>query len=258
MIKSEVIKLTPEYATALLATNTLNRPISKATVERYERAIKRGEWALNGESIIVFSDGTLADGQHRLLAVKKTGIPVDTIIITGIDPKTFGTINGGKTRNGADVLAMSGEVNTVRLSAAARAYLSAHLTARDFTSITATQTKQCVEDHPHLRYWVKKFCNGKMKALIPSGFCGYMAIASEKYGFEKLDTFFDQVSTGVDLKPNDPGFVLRERFISQTNASKLSASHARAFIIKAINAHILGKKLTFLRFVEGEAMPEII
>ena len=131
MINAEIIKLTPEYAAKLLQNNPTNRPISDATVSRYERIIRRGEWVINGEAIIVFSNGALGDGQHRCIAVQKTGVTVDTILITGIDPDTFPTINGGKTRGASDVLAMSGELNTVRLSAAARAYLQTQLTGRD-------------------------------------------------------------------------------------------------------------------------------
>ena len=251
MIKAEIIKLTREFATELLSNNPSNRPISEATVSRYERIIKRGEWALNGETITVFDNGALGDGQHRCAAVKRTGIAVDAILITGIDPATFPTINFGKPRGNADVLGIAGEVNTARLSAAARAYLVTQLVGRDIGAISSIQIRKCVEDHPHIRYWIKKYCTGKVKNYVPSSFCAYLALASEKYGFEKLDAFYEQVQTGVGLNANDPAFILRERFMSQGNTNKLSATHVRAFIVKAINAHLIGKKLTFLRFTEG-------
>jgi hypothetical protein len=258
MFKTEIVKLTPELAGNLLANNSINRPVSKATIDRYERAIKRGEWALNGEPIIVFANGDLGDGQHRCIAVKKTGIPIDTVIMYGIDPSTFGTLNGGKPRSSSDILAINGEANAHILSAAARAFLLSQLTGRDGNCITSLQIEKCVEDHPHLRYWTQKYCAAKKAKLIPSALCGYMAIASEKYGFEKLDKFFEQLSTGVDLAEGDPAFVLRERFIAQTKVSRISNNHAKAFIVKAINAHVLGKKLKFLRFSEGEPIPKII
>jgi hypothetical protein len=258
MIRTEITRLTPQLAGELLSKNTGNRPVSRATTERYERAIKRGEWALNGEPIIVFSNGALGDGQHRCIAVQKTGIPIDVVVLYGVDPSTFDTLNGGKPRSSSDVLAINGEVNARHLSSAARTYLSASLTGRDVVCITSIQIKHCIEDHPHLRYWVQKYCGNKKAKLIPSGICGYLAIASEKYGFEKLDQFFEKLITGANLEQSDPAFVLRERFIAQTKVSRLSTRHAQAFIVKAINAHILGKKLTFLRFTDGEATPKVL
>jgi hypothetical protein len=258
MFRTEVVKLTPELAANLLAKNSTNRPVSKATIERYERAIKRGEWALNGEPIIVFKNDTLGDGQHRCIAVQRTGIAIDTVIMYGIDPNTFGTLNGGKPRNSSDILAINGEVNAHHLSSAARAFLLSQLTGRDAYCITTLQIEKCVEDHPHLRYWVQKYCSAKNAKLFPSALCGYMAIASEKYGFEKLDSFFKHLATGADLAQGDPALVLRERFIAQTKVSRISTTHARAFMVKAINAHVLGKKLAFLRFSEGEPMPKVL
>ena len=258
MIKTEVTKLTPQLALRLLGTNTTNRPVSKATVERYERAIKRGEWALNGEPIIVFGNGNLGDGQHRCMAVARTGIPIDVVIMYGVDSDTFSTLNGGKPRNSSDVLSINGEMNSRHLASAARAYLSSSLSGRDVYCITSAQLTKCVEDHPHLRYWVQRYCSNKKAKLIPSSLCGYMAIASEKHGIERLDPLFDGISTGANLNQGDPALVLRERFIAQTKVSRISAGHARAFVVKTINAHVLGKKLTFLRFADGETAPKIV
>lgn len=259
MITTQIVKLTPELATSLLAKNSKNRPISKSTVDAYVRAIRRGEWALNGEPIIVFTDDTLGDGQHRCLAVQKAGIPIDAIIMYGIAPDTFGTLNAGKPRNSSDILAIKGELNTRTLTTATRAYLTTQLSGRDAATITALQIEKCVDEHPHLRYWVQRYVSTTRRLnLFPSSLCGYLAVASEKYGIEKLDSFLSGLTTGVGLVQGDPALVLRDRFIAQTRARRLSATHAQAFIVKAINAHLLGKKLPFLRLVDGEATPKIV
>ncbi|MFK5284053.1 hypothetical protein ACI3PL_31190, partial [Lacticaseibacillus paracasei] len=69
--------------------------------------------------------------------------------------------------------------------------MTTKLTKTEANRITNLQIEKCVEDHPHLRYWVKKYIATRAK-IFPSSVCGYFAIASEKYGFEKLDKFFDQ------------------------------------------------------------------
>ena len=259
MLKMEVIKLTPELAGELLKKNTLNRPLSEANIDVFVRAIKRGEWALNGEPIIIFENGDIGSGQHRCHAVIRSGIAIDTVMMSGVDSRTFGTLDTGKPRSSSDFLAIKGEVNTGRLAAAARAFLSCQITGRDAYCITNLQVGKCVEDHPHLRLWVQKYAGStKAKSIIPASICGYLAIASEKYGFEKLDVFFHRLVTGFDLAQGDPALVLRERFLAQTKTARISASQQKAFMIKAINAHLLGKKLAILRLTENEQMPKII
>lgn len=257
MITTEVVKLTPELAGQLLASNTKNRPVSRTTIDRYERIIRRGEWMLNGEPIIIFKNGQLGDGQHRCMAVLNTGIEIETVIMRGVDDDAFKTLNAGKPRSTSDVLAINGEINCRTLGSAARNYLIYFLKGREQGAITATQMQQCVDEHPHLRYWTQRYVSNKKAKLFPSMLCAFLTIASEKYGIEKLDKFFDQAVTGENLTSGDPAFVLRDRMLGQ-KTSRLSMIHSRAFIIKAINAYLTGKKLAFLRFNDDELTPKII
>lgn len=258
-ITAELITLTPDMAKELLLKNSYNRPLAMSTVFKYMQAIKRGEWKLNGEPIIVFSNGNIGNGQHRCHAVIAAKTPIQTLIVRNVDNNTFSTIDTGKSRSGGDVLAIKGEVNCTKLSAAATAYLKETLIGKDQYQITKTQISECVDQHPHLRYWVKKYvASGSMKKLFPSNLCGLMTIASEKYGFEKLDCFFNKLATGAGLEAGDPAYVLRERMLNQSGVSKLSTNHVRAFMVKAINACLLNKKLSFLRWTSDEDAPKIV
>lgn len=83
-IKTEMV--TPEIAKAYLERNTENyRQLDEHRVSAYATDMETGRWELNGEAIKFKSDGTLADGQHRLSAIVKSGIPQFMIIITDID-----------------------------------------------------------------------------------------------------------------------------------------------------------------------------
>jgi hypothetical protein len=258
MINAEVVELTPEIALELLKNNRINRPLSQATIDKYVRAIKRGEWALNGEPIIVFETNNIGSGQHRCHAVIKSGIAIDTVLMRGVKESTFGTLDTGKPRGASDVLSIGGHANSHRLATAARNYLLLQPKGKDLRVITNLQIESCVANHPHLHYWVKKYCSMPRARIFPAFICTYLAIASEKYGFEKLDKFFEDISIGANLDAYDPAFVLRDRFIAQTKSSRLSTPHQKAFIVKAINSHLLNKKLKILRFTEGETTPEII
>lgn len=260
MIESNVIDLTPDVASNILSMNNNNRPLSKATVAKYVSAMKRGEWALNGQPIIIFSDGTLGDGQHRCAAVVKSGISIKTAIVYGIDKESFPTIDGGKPRNNADALAIRGEKHYVMLSSAARSALFESLQGREKNEITTSQIIDTIEKHQHVRFWVQKMVGNKlMRKFVPASFCGVLALASERYGIEKIEPFFEQVASGLNVSVDSPAYVLRERLIGQTNSKKISAQTQRAFMVKALNAHILGKRMSILRFYEGvEAMPKVL
>lgn len=255
---AQVITLTPDAAKALLDKNAGNRPLSIVTVSKYASAIRRGEWQLNGEPIIIFDDGTLGNGQHRCSAVVKAGLPIQTLVVYGAKKSSFATIDAGKTRRASDVLAISGKKNATVLSVAARAYLFEFLQGRAQYEITSTQIIECVEDHPHITHWVKKHGAAKAQKILPSSFCGIIAIASERYGIQKMEPFFDQVVDGINLVQTDPAYLLRERLLNQTKASTLSSAMKRALIVKSVNAYVTGKKISILRWKDNEDMPKVV
>lgn len=243
----------------LLKKNNANRPLSKSTLERYKKAIKRGEWKLNGEAIIIFLNGNIGDGQHRCQAVVDTGITIRTLIVTGVDENVFSTIDSGKMRNASDVLSIKGEINTIRLAAATRTYLATELSGRELSNITSVQIENCLDLHPEIRFWVQKFSSIKNNlTFLPGSFCGYMAIASEKHGREKLDKFLNQLATGASLEAKSPALVLRNRLMAQTSVKRLNKILMEAFIVKAINACLTGKEMAILRHTENEDFPKIV
>lgn len=70
------ITITPELAAAWLAKNTHNRTIRKSWVKELARRITSGLWRTTHQGIAFDSQGTLIDGQHRLLAVLEANAPV--------------------------------------------------------------------------------------------------------------------------------------------------------------------------------------
>jgi hypothetical protein len=46
----------------MLASDAVNRTIRKPLVQALARAINRGEWVLNGETVKIGPDGELLDG----------------------------------------------------------------------------------------------------------------------------------------------------------------------------------------------------
>ena len=103
-VKTRVDFVTPQMAESYLSHNTENRKINNGTVRRYYNDIINGKWVLNGEPIVIDRDGVLRNGQHRMMAVVKAGKAIPTVIVEGVDPAAFRSMDTGHLRTPADVL----------------------------------------------------------------------------------------------------------------------------------------------------------
>lgn len=143
--------ITPGLAAKYLEHNRKNRPIARGTVEFYADAIKAGHWLFNGEAIKFDCNGDLVDGQHRLHAIVKAGKAIQTLVIRGLDPQAFKTIDTGRTRNGGDVLALRGIPYSGAMSSAYRLlFRFVNGKAADKRRISNTQLLELVDRHPQM------------------------------------------------------------------------------------------------------------
>lgn len=99
------VNVTPELAQDWLARNKCNRAISDAYVASLIRDMKEGKWIVNGDTIRFSKEGELLDGQHRLTAIVKSGIPQDVYVMTGLN-KTSHFDDGRKRSIRDQILAM--------------------------------------------------------------------------------------------------------------------------------------------------------
>ena len=103
MLETVVEKITPAKAKEYLKKNTDNyRKLSRATVTRYAEAMKAGRWELNGEPIVFAESGILKDGQHRLAAIIRSGMTIETNVSRGVSDKVT-IYNTGKKRTNVDI-----------------------------------------------------------------------------------------------------------------------------------------------------------
>lgn len=100
----EGVTITPEIAQFLLDHhNKHNRPVKATRIDQYAMELKLGLWKYNGERILFDSDGQLLSGQHRLLAIVKSGVSMKVDIKFGLDPGVRDTIDTGAVRSTTDV-----------------------------------------------------------------------------------------------------------------------------------------------------------
>lgn len=102
-----VERITPEIAKEYLSHNTKNRKINKRSVESLARDIKNNKFVRTHQGIAFDTEGTLIDGQHRLLAVIMANKPIEINITRGLQPEAAMSIDRGVSRSLGDVMRFS-------------------------------------------------------------------------------------------------------------------------------------------------------
>jgi hypothetical protein len=109
-MQSVVLEITPVQAEELLKWNQGNRPINIGAVDRLAAAIQRGEWILTHQGIALAPDGMLLDGQHRLMAIAKAGVPCPMMVSFNVPKSAFMVTDTGVRRKTSHILQMSPEI----------------------------------------------------------------------------------------------------------------------------------------------------
>ncbi len=93
--------ISPEKAKLLLEKNTENRRISKGTVDSYVHDMLAGNWDESvGSSICIDENGIIRDGQHRLVAIVKSGVGIHTWVCRNVSKN--GIYDNNRKRNNSD------------------------------------------------------------------------------------------------------------------------------------------------------------
>ena len=101
------LRITPQMAKEFLTKNNANRTVNQGRVNQYARDIQSGLWQANGEAIKFYVDGSLADGQHRLLAIIKADKEIETLVIYNL-PLGVTIQDRGRSRSVIDSMVLEG------------------------------------------------------------------------------------------------------------------------------------------------------
>lgn len=113
--------ITVETAKAYLEKNTSNRNLSQSVVNSYAETMRKGGWYLNGEAIKFDKTGKLTDGQHRLHAVVKAGVSIQSVVIRDVEEEAFASYDCGRSRTAGQLMGMQGVKNYNEVSAIVKA-----------------------------------------------------------------------------------------------------------------------------------------
>jgi len=248
-MKIELRTITPEMAQKMLLLNFGNRGLSEKGVAKLVKVIKLGRWQVNGDVIRFSPEGRLLDGQHRLTAIVRSGIAIETYVAEGVPCEAFESIDQNKIRTFADTLAAMGVKDHNRVGAALK-MVDKYTTGNTQKSVDYSndQVAPLLEKYPKI---IEAMEYPDHNSLLPPRVmdaCNYLF----KQKDEKLAaSFMTKVLRGLGIEEGSPEYVLRERLIrNAASTAKLPIVLIFALCIKAWNHARDGRKITKLALIE--------
>lgn len=183
-VTSKVETITPEIAREYLKHNTNNiRRMSRLDINNYARAIMRGQWQLNGETIVFGENGVLQDGQQRLAAVVVANKPIQCLVVRGIkDDVTVRDV--GKRRTDSERAKSRGVDASASVIAAANIIVNRFSGQRDRMAVDDYVDSNISE----LNRAERAVGNGGHNA--PSIVAAYLMLRTKTMTFYEVELFF--------------------------------------------------------------------
>jgi len=269
-MKTSIETITPEIAKGILANNNLNRNINATIVGHYADAISRGQWELNGESIKIAHDGRLLDGQHRLMAIIKSGVPIKTLVIRGLSTEVFDTLDQGRARTGGDLLTSMGVPQANSVSSIILVYRSLAkgimIGSRTGHKVAGMTKRDILEEYKSnpvfwdtiVEFARKMYFKKRLFTVSEIGGIAAYLILNKNHRPTKVYLFFTQLFSRENVE-NNTIIVLHDKIVdSVMTGYKMDKNFKSNLLVKTWNSYITGKVLKVLRMGKDEPTPTFL
>jgi len=259
--------ITPEVAEELLKHNVNNRNPRRDRIDKYARMIDLGEWAMTGQPIIVASDRTVMDGQHRLMAIVQTGRSAWMLVVRGVDPSLMPMIDRGAPRNGADAMKWAGYSHATMSAAAIRQLLVLFQGkgGKDGHSYNAIADHELVDAYPlyeHVIAWaapLAKQVNNALRVPPAKYLAAVLWLSVNGCDPESIQEFSRHVITGADLPEHSPILALRSWAVNASvSKKKMRRDEVLIAVVKAWNDVAEGRTRIAMSVKPSELLPTVV
>ena len=233
---SRVETITPAIASEMLTKNIKNRMPKKKAIENYARDMKNGKWELSPQGISFYEDGSLADGQNRLKAIIKAGVPVDMYVTYDV-PKTSTIHDRGVPRTTSDVLRMSG-FYTEAASAEGVAVVNALFSYVNRFGVTDSIIEEFIlEHHKAITAVVKASREGKLNGIARKAPLRAAMFCAMYCGIDEvvLAEFCEIVNTGFYVASGQTAAIVFRNYLLNEYTTRNAQGRKECFFV-ALNA----------------------
>ena len=256
-IKSGIVIITPDTAKKLLTKNPNNRNVKDANVLFLVKEIKEDRWVLNGEPIIIDTNGHIVDGQHRLWACVDSDLPISSLIVIGVSPDVLNTIDTGTKRIAKDCLDMHNSANSSLTASTIKLVNQFERgTYSDLGSTNRVMSNQQVIDYYYdnqnkldnsinIGMNLYKKCNKIISSSIIAG----LHFLFDRKSRSQAEEFFNKLCTGIGLEEGSPITALRNKLTREAvdGNQNMSQKDKVQNIIFAWNKFRAGEKCKLIK-----------
>jgi len=213
-VKTTTEKITPALAQQYLATvdTSKQRPLKQSKIDDYAIAMIHGHWVLTHQGIAFDDAGNLCDGQHRLQAVVKSGVTIETQVTRNLAQKqndlfTFDAIDQGVKRHiGEQLHVRYGVENANQAAAAIKKIVQLCTFSNPVMTVAST-----VAVLPYFGSEIQK-CHAMLRntaGMLRSPILGAAAFCLRPGG-ELVKSFVSAVGSGENLSKGNPALTFRQ------------------------------------------------
>tara|TARA_R110001606_G_scaffold381963_1_gene543490 strand:- start:1285 stop:2166 length:882 start_codon:yes stop_codon:yes gene_type:complete len=271
-ISVEIVYITPEIAKHYLTYNTKNRTKSDKGITFLTQQMQKGLFIENGESIVFDKNMKLTDGQHRLMAIIKSGKAYHIPVVKGVNVKSMATYDTGRNRSSADVLSINGYQYPTLISAFIKLIYkyekkgSKQASASSY-SRTEVETNQQILNYCKQNYdWLHKivtdvntiYTKAEFKVLSKSNFCYIVYMLGGTHPNEKVYEFMRNVFGLSRTQDTATSYLYSKLYQAKTKKEPLGFYWILGMCIKAYNYFIDGNpSVRLFRFNVEQELPKI-
>lgn len=246
--KTTVETITPKMAREWLeSSNTRNRNLSPKKVSLYADDMKNNRWTFNHQGIAFYANGELADGQHRLAAIIKSGKPIKMMVTRGLPVEVGADIDRHRARNEADAIRIGGlsewmgpaEVKVVKALAGSHGTHPNQFTAKQLASIGELVKNEVL--------FATSLFTSRSRYVTTAPVMAAVAIASNYYDKEVLERFVKVLVSGMPISEDDmTPMRLRELLIREHGGHGGTSGREEIIkkVLKAIELYSEGRNTT--------------
>jgi hypothetical protein len=267
--------VTPELTEQLLERNTNNRRPRPLKIAQFARDMENDRWDPDASDLKFAADGTLLDGQNRLLACLRAQKPFATLVRTGLAKETQRHVDTGTARTASDALKMAGITYGAALASAVTLRirfedrLANHQGKRGMDAKGLQPTHDEVIDylgeHPQMEKWAGRGDSLSTRVMPSIQRSVVMAGLSWFAEVDEADTvaFCDSLFEGEFGGPGDPRMALISYAARNSGPRKQGSPGSRGRVaqeenlmalIKVWNAWREGEPIKLLSIRRSEAI----
>lgn len=262
-----IVTITPEVAAQLLERNVANRRPKERAINHYAREMREGRWRLTNQGLGFGRNLVLQDGQNRLIACTRAGVPFRTLMATGLESESRDVVDVGIKRSLSDVLTMHQVKNAGNTAGAISLRIRYEDAIRkDWSWVRLRGAGQrfsneemlaFANEHPLLverasAAWLVRQALGKV-GLAP-------IVAFESMAFEAnpiaATEFREALISGALLTSGDARLLLRNTMMKFDRAP--DSIWALGMFVKAWNLWRTEERRQYLRLQDSERLPRML